>query len=210
MSICSTVLWYIQNVVLCFKMISCRGGGRFMHRSKYRTLFFRSRRELPPDFLGRKGGAFYAPVCLIDTKRRQSQFVFLSSCMAYHWSFNTITQWIPLVEQELLTLLEYICSPPFFCSLHIAPSLVYVQCFVDDSLYFCPCSFGHCIVGPSSNYLYLMILNLTCIINTYDQRWSIPKLGYYFRAERHIHLQIIVSVNQHYKYLAHCVGLVQK
>ena len=42
----STVLWYVQNTVLCFKMISCRGV-RFMHRSKYQTLFFRSRRESP-------------------------------------------------------------------------------------------------------------------------------------------------------------------
>ena len=41
-----------------------------MYRSKYQTLFFRSRREFLPDFLGRKGGAFYAPVRLIDTKRR--------------------------------------------------------------------------------------------------------------------------------------------
>ena len=43
-----------------------------MHRSKYQTLFFRSRRKFLPDFLGRKGGALYAPVHLIDTKRRQS------------------------------------------------------------------------------------------------------------------------------------------
>jgi hypothetical protein len=49
-----------------------------MHRSKYQTLFFRSRRELPPDFLGRKGGAFYAPVHLIDTKRRYFEIFDLS------------------------------------------------------------------------------------------------------------------------------------
>jgi hypothetical protein len=32
--------------------------------------FYRKELEFPPDFLGRKGGEFYAPVRLIDTKRR--------------------------------------------------------------------------------------------------------------------------------------------
>jgi hypothetical protein len=55
-----------------------------MHRSKYQTLFFRSRRELPPDFLGRKGGAFYAPVRLIDTKRRYFEIFDLFEIDSYY------------------------------------------------------------------------------------------------------------------------------
>ena len=40
-NILCTVFLYVYNAVLCYKMIICR---RFMHKSKYQTLFFRSRR----------------------------------------------------------------------------------------------------------------------------------------------------------------------
>ena len=40
--------------------------------------FYRKELEFPPDFLGRKGGAYYAPVRLIDTKRRYIRYIQIS------------------------------------------------------------------------------------------------------------------------------------
>jgi hypothetical protein len=53
---------------------------------------------------------------------------------------------MPLVEQELLTLPELLCSPPVFSGARVTRSLVLCVCFVDRCLSFCTFSFAHCIV----------------------------------------------------------------
>ena len=52
---------------------------------------------------------------------------------------------MPLVEQELLTLPEHLCSLPVFSGVHVTRSLVLY-------LSFCTFSFGHCVVCFSSIY----------------------------------------------------------
>ena len=59
-----------------------------------------------------------------------------------------LTRRVPLMEQELLTLREYMSSPPVFCGVRFTRYLVLCVCFVDRCLSFCPFSFGHCIVCP--------------------------------------------------------------
>jgi hypothetical protein len=55
-----------------------------------------------------------------------------------------------LVKQELLTLPEYLSSPPVFSEVRVTRSLVLCVCFVDHCLSFCLFSFGHCVVFSSS------------------------------------------------------------
>jgi hypothetical protein len=52
-------------------------------------------------------------------------------------------QWVPLVEQELLTLQEHMSSLPVFSGVRATRSLVLYECFVGRCLSFCTLSFGH-------------------------------------------------------------------
>jgi hypothetical protein len=58
---------------------------------------------------------------------------------------NRLTQRMPLVEQELLTFLGHLSSPPSFSGIRVTRSLVVCVCFVDRCLSLCPFSFGHCV-----------------------------------------------------------------
>ena len=60
-----------------------------------------------------------------------------------------LTQQVPLVEQELLTLPEHLSLPPDFSGVRVTRSLVLYVCFVDRCLSFCTFSFGHCVVCSS-------------------------------------------------------------
>jgi hypothetical protein len=66
--------------------------------------------------------------------------------------FVTRLTWVPLVEQELLTLLEHLSSPPVFSGVRVTWFLVLYVCFVDCCLSFCTFSFGHRLVCSSSIY----------------------------------------------------------
>jgi len=63
-----------------------------------------------------------------------------------------LTRRVPLVEQKLLTLQEHPSSPMVFREVRVNRSLVVCICFVDRCLSFCPFSFDHCVVRPSSIY----------------------------------------------------------
>ena len=63
-----------------------------------------------------------------------------------------LTRRVSLLEQELLTLLEHLCSPPIFSEVRVTRSLVLYVCFVDRCLSFCTFSFGHCVICSSSIY----------------------------------------------------------
>ena len=56
-----------------------------------------------------------------------------------------LTQCVPLVKQELLTLPEHLSVTQF---------LVLCVCFVDRCLSFCTFSFGHCVICSSSIYRF--------------------------------------------------------
>ena len=63
-----------------------------------------------------------------------------------------LTRRVPIVEQELLTLLEHLSPPPVFSGVRVTRSLVLCVCFVDLCLSFCTFSFGHCVVCSWSIY----------------------------------------------------------
>jgi len=62
-----------------------------------------------------------------------------------------LTRWVPLVEQELLTLPEHLSSSPVFSGVRVTRLVLYI-CFVDRCLSFCTFYFGHCVFCSSSIY----------------------------------------------------------
>ena len=60
-----------------------------------------------------------------------------------------ISRRVPLIEREVLTLLEHLNSLPIFSGVLITPSLVLSVCFVDRCLSFSPFSVCHYVVCPS-------------------------------------------------------------
>jgi hypothetical protein len=67
---------------------------------------------------------------------------------------NKLKWWVPLMEQELLTLPEHLSSPPVFSGVRVTRSLVLCVCFVDCCLSLCTFSFDHCIICSSSFYRF--------------------------------------------------------
>jgi hypothetical protein len=54
------------------------------------------------------------------------------------WFVNRVTLWVPLVEQELLTLAEHMRSPPVFSRVRVNLSLVLCVVFVPLFFFFSP------------------------------------------------------------------------
>ena len=75
-----------------------------------------------------------------------------STCLSFPHSWlitgfvTRLAQRMPLVVQELLSLPEHMSSPPVFSGVRVTRSSVLCVCFVDCCLFFCPFSFGHCVV----------------------------------------------------------------
>jgi hypothetical protein len=86
-----------------------------------------------------------------------------------------LTRWVPLVEQEMLTLPEHLSSHPVFSGVRVTRSLVLYVCCVDRCLSFCTFSFGHCVVCSSSTYgFWLPLWYLQTLLNNlgkYTQIW---------------------------------------
>jgi hypothetical protein len=85
----------------------------------------------------------------------KSAKLFMMDLLRYSNDFCAIVskcRRVPLVEQELLTLPEYLSSPPGFGGVHGARSLDLYVCFVDRCLF----SFGHCVVCSSSIYVRIL------------------------------------------------------
>jgi hypothetical protein len=76
-----------------------------------------------------------------------------------------LIRWVPLVEQELLTLPEHLSSPPVFSGVRVTRSLVLYVCFVDLCLSFCTFSFGHCVVCSSSYGFWLPLWYLQTLLH---------------------------------------------
>jgi hypothetical protein len=58
----------------------------------------------------------------------------------------TVTWWVSLMEQELLTLPEHLNSPSVFIGVRVARSLVFCVAFSGSLLILLSFSFGHCAV----------------------------------------------------------------
>ena len=65
---------------------------------------------------------------------------------------------MPLVEQELLTLLEHLSSPPVLSRVRVTRSLVLCVCFEDRCLSFFTLFFCHCVVCSSLIYRFWLPL----------------------------------------------------
>jgi len=70
----------------------------------------------------------------------------------------------------MLTLPEHMSSAPVFSGVRVTRSLALYVCSVDCCLSFCPFSFGHCVVCPSSSYGFWLSL-------LYHQTPLIPSLS---------------------------------
>ena len=90
-----------------------------------------------------------------------------------------VTRWVPLVEQELLTLPEHLSSPPVFSGVCITRSLGLYVCFVNRCLSICSFSFGHCVVRPS--LIYGFWLPPFGIFKLFLIRWCLFLLDQYER-----------------------------
>jgi len=103
-----------------------------------------------------------------------------------------VTQRVPLVEQELLTLLEHMSSPPVFSGVHITRSLVLCTFVYVLEIIVCTFSFGHCVVCSSSIYGFWLplwylqtLLDNKCPILVWSvlkKRWikSVTRYDVYF------------------------------
>ena len=111
-----------------------------------------------------------------------------------------LTQWVSLVEQELLTHSEHLSSPPVFSRVRVTWSLVLYVCFVDRCLSFCTFSFGH----SSSIYWFWLplwylqtLLTTFCFIIFKNMYFLSPWLGLLWRAQpclstRYLYLLILL------------------
>jgi hypothetical protein len=98
-----------------------------------------------------------------------------------------LTQQVPLVEQELLTLLEHLSSPPVFSRVRVTRSLALCVCFVDRCLSFCPFSFGHCVVCSSLIYGFWLLLWYLLTCGTLYAKWD-------GTSQREIHLPKVIRI----------------
>jgi len=69
-----------------------------------------------------------------------------------------VTQRVSSLDQELLPFSEHLSSLPVFSGVRVTRSLALCVCFVDRFVYFCPFSFGHCVVCSSSIYVFWLPL----------------------------------------------------
>jgi hypothetical protein len=103
-----------------------------------------------------------------------------------------LTRQVPLVDQELLTLPEHLCSPPVFSRVRVSRSLVLGVCFIYHCLSFCTFSLAVCcllffdlwiMITPlvSSNSPYIFKVNTisnTSICPGWQTKYDIINLIY--------------------------------
>ena len=91
----------------------------------------------------------FTPICFVNASHFCNLHLFMYTCVQYNfyirwYSYHlTVTQWVPVVEQELSTLSEHLNSAPIF---PVAQYLVLCGMICGPLFVF---SLGHCIVCPS-------------------------------------------------------------
>ena len=102
---------------------------------------------------------------------------------------------VPLVEQELPTLPEYLSSLLVFSGVRVTRSFVLCVCFVDRCLSLCTFSFGHCVVCSSSMYEFWLPL-LVSSNSFYRKCLGSPFLQEVFGGRELITLNLTMSLLQ--------------
>ena len=88
-----------------------------------------------------------------------------------------LTLRVPLVEQESLSLLEHLNSPPVFSGVSVTRSLVLCVCFVDRCLSFCTFPFGQCFVFD----IWILITSLWYLLNLLIERAETNITSFHFQ-----------------------------
>jgi len=122
-------------------------------------------------------------ICVIND---QGYVPLVVNILSHSWliaGFVTrVTRWVPLVEQELLTLPGQLSSPPGLNGVRVTRSLILFVCFVERCLSFCPFSFSHCVVCPSSIYGFWLFVNFLILMHFYCiAKWSSLWVIFYFK-----------------------------
>ena len=101
-----------------------------------------------------------------DYKWSNRKYSYTMRCKKFlYWPNNysdmltRLTQQVPLVEQELLTLMEHLISSQVFSGVRVTQSLIVCIYFVDRCLSFSPFTFSHCVVCSSSIYGFWLSLS---------------------------------------------------
>ena len=111
---------------------------------QFRCLYTKSTRN-PTQFICVTNDNGYVPL-VVSTSWSFPHSWLITGCV------TRLTRRVSLVEQELLTFPDPLCSPPVFIGVRVTRSLALCVCFVDRCLSCCTFSFGHCVVCSSSIY----------------------------------------------------------
>ena len=76
---------------------------------------------------------------------------------------TSVTRWMPLLQQELLSLPEHLSPPPVFSWVHVTLSFVF-GVLICRSLFVLFHSFGHCVVCPFSFIWLLCCLSFSDLL----------------------------------------------
>ena len=122
----------------------------------------------------------YVPL-VVNTSRSLPHLRFITGFV------TRLARRVPLVEQELLTLLQHLSSSPVFSGIRVTRSLVLYVCFVDRFLSFCTFSFCHCVVCSSSIYRFWLPL------------WYLQDLLlHFYRLTIKVHVMYVTLNRSHY------------
>jgi hypothetical protein len=110
---------------------------------------------------------------------------------------------VPLAEQELLTLLVHVSSPPVFSGVRVTRPLVLYVCFVDRCLSFGTFSFGHCVVCSSIYGFWLPLWYLQTLLvyilwyHTFIQKKMTygPFMGYWLNFDIVLEMATCIKYN---------------
>jgi hypothetical protein len=109
-------------------------------------------------------------ICVINDHEYVPLVVNTSRSFPHSWPITgfvtRLTWWVPPVEQELLTLLEHLSSPPLFGEVRVSRSLVLRVCFVDRCLTFC-------------TFFWAIVLSFLLRYTDFDYPFGIFKLFLY-------------------------------
>ena len=119
--------------------------------------------------------------------------------MSFIFVWNGITKMLSTLA-KLVKEDHLIVSPPVFSGVHATRSLVLCVCFVDRCLSFCPFSFGHYVVCPSSIYgFWIPIWFLQILLNL------IMKCGLRFCFIWYVCVYVVNSENSYWWYRPFCI-----
>ena len=116
----------------------------------------------------------------------------------HHWHYIRYLRGF----SNLCSVMLFYCSPLAVSGVRVTRSIVLCVCFVDRCLSFCPFSFGHCVVCPSSNYgFWLSLLYLKAPLIVVWYKWLLSTWFYLFSLEILLSIMTVKSINFSSQYI---------